>query len=319
MQQRRFGQGGKTVSALGLGGMSFSDFYGPTTEAQSFAVMEAALAAGVDHIDTSNVYGMGRSEEVIGAFFKAHGGRPFTLATKAGITADAEGRRCYDNSEAHLRAELEGSLRRLGVDHVDLFYVHRRDTRLPIEEVTETLVALKTEGKIGGFGFSEIAPYSLRRAAAVHPVDAVQNEYSLATRLPELGLLQDCARLGTAMVAFSPVARGYLTDTPPTPERVAASGFLASNPRFSPQSLAENLARSAAFAALAAEMGYSAAGLAIAWVLAQGEQILAIPGTRSVAHLAQLVEGANARLAPDDLARIEDVLPVGWAAGDRYS
>ncbi|NVO24326.1 aldo/keto reductase [Donghicola mangrovi] len=321
MEQRPLGHTGKNVSSIGLGGMSFSDFYGKTSREESFAVMDLALELGINHIDTSNIYGMGRSETVIGEFLKAHGGEsPFVIATKAGITSDPEtGARCYDNSEAHLRRELEGSLKRLGLEQVDLFYIHRRDTRIPIEDVTHTLVTLKQEGKIGGFGFSEIAPYSLRQAADIHPVDAVQNEYSLSTRLPEMGLNQECARQGTAMVAFSPVGRGLLTDTPPDATRAAGNPFLGSNPRFVGANLDRNLKAAAAFAALAAEMGYSTAGLANGWVLAQGQHILSIPGTRSVDHLRQLAQGATMTLSPSDMARIEEVLPVGWAAGDRYS
>ncbi|OCX65926.1 aldo/keto reductase [Thioclava sp. SK-1] len=320
MEHRRFGTMGKTVSSLGLGGMSFADFYGATTQADSFAVMEAALELGVDHIDTSNIYGMGRSETAIGAFIKAYGSNPFAIATKAGITSDPQtGARCYDNSDAHLRLQLEGSLRRLGVEQVDLFYIHRRDAWRPIEEVMQTLVDLKAEGKIGGFGFSEIAPASLRRACAVAPVDAVQNEYSLATRLPELGMVQECARQGTAFVAFSPVGRGMLTDSPPIGERISGNSFLSVNPRFVGKNHADNMAMTDGFRRLAAQMGMSASGLAIAWVLAQGQHILAIPGTRSVQHLHELARGAGRVLSAEELAQIETVLPVGWAAGDRYS
>lgn len=321
MERRPLGHTGKMVSSIGLGGMSFSDFYGPTDQAESFEVMELALELGINHIDTSNIYGMGRSETVIGEFLKAHGGQsPFVIATKAGITSDPDtGERCFDNSAQHLRTQLEGSLKRLGLEQVDLFYVHRRQHSIPIEEVTETLVTLKQEGKIGGFGFSEIAPYSLRDAARIHPVDAVQNEYSLSTRLPEMGMNQECARLGTSMVAFSPVGRGLLTDTPPDAARAGSNPFLGVNPRFTGDNLTRNLQSAAAFAKLAAEMGVSAAGLANGWVLAQGPQILSIPGTRSTTHLRELVQGAELTLTDSDFARIEEVLPVGWAAGDRYS
>lgn len=321
MQQRKFGHSGRTVSCIGLGGMSFSDFYGATSQEESFTVMDAALELGIDHIDTANIYGMGRSETVIGNYLKARGGEnPFYIATKGAITSDPEtGQRCFDNSMSHLRKELEGSLTRLGLEQVDLYYIHRRDTRVPIEELVETLVTFKKEGKIGGYGLSEVAPYTLRQAAAIHPCEAVQNEYSLSTRLPELGMLQECDRLGTAMVAFSPVGRGLLTDTPPTADRIEGNPFLGVNPRFIAPHYAANLEKTAQFQRLAAEMGYSTAGLANAWVLAQGEQVISIPGTRSVTHLKQLVEGVEKPLGAAELARIEEVLPVGWAAGDRYS
>jgi aryl-alcohol dehydrogenase-like predicted oxidoreductase len=315
------GRDGPEISCLGIGAMSFTDFYGPTTDAASRALLDAAWEAGVTHVDTANVYGMGRSESVIGAWLK---GRPEArgrvhIATKAAIARDAAGRRTIDNSAAHLEAELDGSLARLGVDAVDLFYVHRRDPSVPIEVVTETLASLVERGKIRAFGFSEIAPSSLRRAAAVHPVAAVQSEYSLSTRSPELGLVQTCAELGTALVAFSPVGRSFLTDRPLSAEAAARLPFLAVNPRFQAPNHAANIRESDRLRALAAEMGAPAAALAIAWLLAQGPHVVPIPGTRSVAHLRDLVRGAELDLSAGDLAAIDRALPVGWAHGDRYS
>jgi aryl-alcohol dehydrogenase-like predicted oxidoreductase len=210
-------------------------------------------------------------------------------------------------------------LKRLGVDRVDLFYVHRRDAATPIEEVTETLAGLIKKGKIGGFGYSEIAPSSLRRANAVHPVMAVQSEYSLAVRYPELGLVQATAELGTALVAFSPVGRSLLTDKPHSPEKAAGLPFLKVNPRFQEPNLSANIAAGEGFRRLAADMGTSAASLAIAWLLHQGEQVIPIPGTRSPEHLRQHCEGASLDLDAAALVAIEEALPVGWAHGDRYS
>ncbi|MDU8913495.1 aldo/keto reductase [Aestuariicoccus sp. MJ-SS9] len=323
MDKRSLGQSGPEVSAVGIGGMSFSNFYAKTSEAEAHAVLDAALDLGVDHIDTANVYGAGGSESAIGTFLRRYrgGGQiPFRIATKASIRHDLNtGARSFDNSRAHLEAELDHSLKLLGVERVDLFYVHRRDTRFEIEEVTETLAGFVRAGKIGAIGFSEIAPASLRRAAAVHPVAAVQSEYSLSTRAPELGLVQACEALGTALVAFSPVGRALLTDTPPTKARVAQSGFLSSNPRFTGANLARNLAATDPFRALARDMGVAAASLAIAWVLAQSPAAIAIPGTRSVAHLRELAAGGAMRLDPEAMARIETCLPVGWAHGARYS
>jgi aryl-alcohol dehydrogenase-like predicted oxidoreductase len=297
--------------------MSFAGVYGAATEAEAHAVLDAALGLGIDHIDTSNIYGAGRSEAMIGSFLKGREGL-FRIATKAGIRNEG-GRRWFDNSAAHLEAGLDASLGRLGLPCVDLFYVHRRDPELPIEAVAEALARLVEKGKTKAVGFSEIAPSSLRRAAAVHPVAAVQSEYSLQTRLPELGLVQACAALGTALVAFSPVGRGLLTDDPPTAERLAEVSFLARNPRFRAPNLAANLALTDGFRRLAAEMGVPAAALAIAWLLARGPAVVPIPGTRSVAHLKELAAGAALRLSEDDVARVEAVLPVGWAHGDRYS
>lgn len=323
MQRRRLGRDGPEVSALGIGAMSFADFYGETTEEASFAILDAALEAGVDHIDTSNVYGMGRSEETIGRWLKQHGRTgdpPFRIATKAGITRDRDTRkRGFDNTAAHLASELDKSLQRLGVERVDLFYVHRRDPKIEIEEVTQTLADLVASGKIGAFGFSEIAPTSLRRAAAVHPVAAVQSEYSLQTRLPELGLVQACEELGSALVAFSPVGRGLLSDSPPTEDRVAHSPFMSANPRFTDGNLQRNIAASQPLRELAREWGEPAAALAIAWLIAKSPAVLPIPGTRSTAHFAELVRGATLRLDDAQLAEIERRLPAGFAHGGRYS
>lgn len=322
MQPRQLGQSGPRVHPIGIGAMSFSNFYGPTNEAESHAILDAAMAAGVTHIDTANVYGMGTSESVIGSYLAAHpqARDHFTIATKGGITRNPDGPgNIFDNSAAHLEAELDGSLKRLGVEAVDLYYVHRRDPAVPIEDVAETLGRLVASGKTKAIGFSEIAPTSLRRAHAVHPVAAVQSEYSLSTRSPEMGLVQTCAELGTTLVAFSPVGRSFLTDSPLSHAAVQDLPFLVNNPRFMEPDYSLNIAAVAPFQALAADMGLSAAGLAIAWVLAQGDHVLPIPGTRSVTHFAQLLEAANRTLNPDDLAAIERVLPIGWAHGDRYS
>lgn len=321
MRKRRLGADGPLVSAIGVGAMSFTAFYGATTEEASHAVLRTALELGIDHLDTSNVYGMGLSERVIGSFLRSHGGPPpFTIATKAGIRRDPEtGARSFDNSRAHLESELDASLERLGVATVDLFYVHRRDPAIPIEEVTETLAGFVRAGKIQSLGYSEIAPSSLGRAASVHPVAAVQSEYSLATRAPELGLVQACEELGTALVAFSPVARGLLTDRSPTMETVAESAFLAVNPRFTEPNFAANLELSSRLRQLAREMGQPTAALAIAWLLHVSQQVIPIPGTRSPDHLRELAAGASLELSLEDQARIEAALPVGWAHGDRYS
>ena len=322
MEIRQLGQSGPQVSALGIGAMSFGDFYGPTTDENSFAILEAAMAAGVTHIDTSNVYGVGRSETVIGAFLASRGTAArdhFKIATKAGITRDRDNNRIFDNSAQHLEAELDKSLSRLGVDCVDLFYVHRREAARPIEEVAETLAALVKKGKTKSIGFSEIAPSSLRRASAIHPVAAVQSEYSLSTRFVELGLTQACAELGTALVAFSPVGRSLLTDTPLSAEVIPSLAFLSSNPRFTGVNYAANIAQTDKLRALAAEFGMPTASLAIAWTLAQGAHVLPIPGTRSVAHFQELVQGAQVTLSASDLAQIAEVMPLGWAHGDRYN
>jgi aryl-alcohol dehydrogenase-like predicted oxidoreductase len=322
MEKRVLGPGGPVVSAVGIGAMSFTNFYGPTTEEDSHAVLTAALDLGIDHIDTANVYGMGISERAIGSFLAKQGeaGRDlFRIATKAAIRRDPEtGKRGFDNSREHLESELDASLKKLGVDCVDLFYVHRRDREVPIEEVTETLAGFVAAGKTRSIGYSEIAPSSLRRAAAVHPIAAVQSEYSLSTRAPELGLVQTCEALGTSLVAFSPVGRALLTDRPPSAASIETSGFLKVNPRFQEPNLSANLQITEGFRKLAREMDTSAASLAIAWLLWRSPAVIAIPGTRSVEHLKELAAGGALRLSDAEAARIEEVLPVGWAHGDRY-
>ena len=287
-----------------------------TDRTESHRTLAKALDLGVTHLDTALIYGAGLSEEVIGDFIKDHPGR-FTIATKGGIRTQPT--RSFDNSEGFLRESLEASLRRLGVEHVELYYIHRRDQTIPIEDVVGTLLRFKDEGKIGGIGFSEISPASLERAAAVHPVMAVQSEYSLWTRLPELGMIQACERLGTAFVAFSPVGRGIFGDRPLDPAAFAETDFRKNNPRFTEPNLSANEARVARFRAYAKERGLSPATLAIAWTLQAGEHVIPIPGTRSPEHLAEDARAAEITLTAEDLAAIEAILPAGFAHGDRYS
>lgn len=320
MKTTRLGANGPEISQFGIGAMSFAGIYGNASPEDCHAVLDACRDAGVSHIDTSNVYGAGRSEEIIGAWLSDRSGarEAMHIATKAGITS-RDGARFFDNSPEHLESELDKSLERLGVDHVDLFYVHRREADRPIEEVAGTLAGLIEKGKTRSVGFSEIAPSSLRRAAAETHVAAVQSEYSLSTRAPELGLVQACAELGTALVAFSPVGRAFLTDAPFDREKVQSLQFTRANPRFIEPNYSANIAATDRFRALAAEMGEPAAALAIAWLIAQGEHVVPIPGTKDAGHLAELIRGTELELTADDIAGIEQVLPLGWAHGDRYS
>jgi len=321
MKNRKLGVNGPEIGAIGYGAMSFSDMYGPTNETESHAILDACRDLGVTHLDTANIYGMGKSENAIGTYLAANPGArdAFVIATKATITRDADGNRIFDNSAEHLETALNASLKRLGVDCVDLFYAHRRDPRITPEETTANLARLVEKGKTRSIGLSEIAPTTLRRAMKVHPLAAVQSEYSLSTRYPDLGLVQTCAELGVAFVAFSPVGRSLLTDNPIPSDRIPDLPFLAGNPRFMEPNLSENLRITDGFRQLAAEMGTSAAGLANAWLLARGEHVVPIPGTRSVDHLQECVSAAALTLSDTDLQRIDAVLPVGWAHGDRYS
>lgn len=308
MEQRRMGR--HHVGAVGFGAMSFGGMFGPTDEATSLACLDAAAEAGVTHIDTADIYGMGLSEEIIGRW----GRRDIHLATKCGIVNGPP--RTVRNDAAHIRASLEASLRRLRRDHVELFYIHRRQPEIPVEDLAGTMGRLVQEGKIGGYGLSEIAPTTLRRAHAEHPVTAVQNEFSLWTRLPQLGLIQTCRELGVTFVAFSPLARGMFGRGPLDGRFRAGIDFRASNPRFTPPNFAANLAAIAPFRDLCAARGWTVPGAALAWVLAQGAHIIPIPGTRSADHLR---DWQIPDLTPADLAEIERLLPVGFAHGDRYS
>lgn len=319
MKKRRLLKSGKMVSEIGLGCMSFAGFYGATNEAESHATLAAALDLGIDLLDTANVYGLGISETVIGTFLKGDASK-FTIATKAGIWRDKEhGNRGFNNKPDYLRSELEGSLKRLGLDQVDLFYVHRRDREIEIEEVMETLLALKAEGKIGGIGFSEISPASLRRAVAVGPVDVVQSEYSLWSRQPDLGMLQTCKDLEVALVAYSPLARGMVSSVTPDPSTFIEKDFRKNNPRFLGPSFEFNLPYAQAFKAYAQEKGTTATALALAWCLARAEHIIPIPGTRTPEHLAECAAASALTVTSDMMAEIESILPAGWAHGDRYS
>ncbi|APE44604.1 aldo/keto reductase [Sulfitobacter alexandrii] len=319
MKTTRLGPDGPVVSQFGIGAMSFAGIYGDATEEDSHAILDACRAAGVSHIDTSNVYGDGRSEEIIGRWFaKTPGAREdMVLATKAGITRDGDRR--FNNDPDYLESCLNDSLKRLGVDHVDLFYIHRYDRTHSPEDVAGTLKRLVDSGKTRAVGFSEIAPSTLRRAFAECPVAAVQSEYSLSTRAPELGLVQTCRDLGTTLVAFSPVGRAFLTDAPFSYDRAQSMAFTKGNPRFMQPNYDANIAATDRFRALAADMGEPAAAVAIAWLIAQGDRVLPIPGTKDRKHLDELIRGTEIDLTSEDLARIEAALPVGWAHGDRYN
>lgn len=315
MRQRTLGAGGPVVSAIGLGCMSFGGIFGPTDEAASQRCLDAALDHGITFLDTANIYGMGVSEEVIGRFLKRSRAQ-VTLATKAAIVSGPPRR--FDNSEAHLRAELEASLRRLGTSHVDLFYIHRREEARPIEEVVGHLKRLIDDGKIGGYGLSEVSPGTLRRAHAVHPCRAVQNEYSLWTRQPELGLIRTCAELGVAFVPFSPLARGVFGDPPVDAHALPPGDFRRTIPRFNEPDWSLNMDRIAPFRAFCRVRGWTVPAAALAWILDRGPHLIPIPGTRTAENLAAWAGASDIALTAEDRAEIARLLPEGFTYGDRY-
>ncbi|MEM9319298.1 MAG: aldo/keto reductase [Pseudomonadota bacterium] len=307
---------GRQVGAIGLGCMSFGGMYGGSDEETSRACLARAVEQGIDHWDVAEIYGAGECEAIIGRFLADHP-VDVSIATKAGIYPDKD--RPWRNDADSLRASLEGSLTRLGQSSVALFYVHRRDPAISIETVMETLLGFQTEGLIGAIGFSEIAPASLRRAAKLGPVAAVQSEYSLWTRQPELGMLRACADLGAAFVAFSPVGRGMLSDCVPEPAGFAERDIRQRMPRFQAPAFEANAAAIAPFRAWCGERGWATAAVAMAWLLAQAPHVLPIPGTRSATHLDELAAGAAIDLSADDLDQIDVLLPPGFAEGDRYT
>jgi aryl-alcohol dehydrogenase-like predicted oxidoreductase len=318
MREVRLGQNGPMVGAVGLGCMSFGGVYGATTIEDSFAALKRALDLGVNHLDVANIYGNGVSEEVMGAFFRQNGNRDkFVIATKGGIVTRPN--REFINERAYLTECLDASLKRLGTDHVELYYIHRRDQRVPVEDVMETLVGFIEAGKIGAIGLSEIAPSTLQQASLVHPVAAVQSEYSLWTRLPELGMLQACRELGTSFVSFSPVGRGMLTDTEMDPATFPAGDFRRPNPRFIEPHFSVNVSKVRRLRAIAEREGVATATLALAWTFRRAPDSIAIPGTRTAAHLTDNAAAADFQLTDALLDEIEDVMPLGWAHGSRYT
>lgn len=320
MKTRKLGKDGPEVSAIGLGAMSIGGFFGPTDEPTSIRLLDACRDAGITHLDTADVYGNGLSEEVIGRYLARNPGA-FTLATKGGIAggiAPGVGRG-FDNSRDYLQKALDASLRRLGTEHVDLYYIHRRNPDVPIEDLAGTMAVAIASGKIGGWGLSEVSPTTLRRAHLECPVTAVQSEYSLWTRSPELGLIQECARLGVAFVPFSPLARGMFADNPVRLEDIAEGEFRLNVPRFQEPNYSDNLREIAKLQDFAQARGWTTAACALAWVLDQGEHLIPIPGTRTAEHLADWATADQIAFSDEDRAELDRLLPIGWAWGDRYS
>ena len=318
MKMRKLGHGGPEVSAVGLGCMGMSAFYGGADEAQSIAVIHRALDLGVTLFDTAEMYGPHTNEVLVGKALKDRRDKAF-IATKFGINRQPDGSAVTDGSPANVRRAVEGSLSRLGVDHIDLYYQHRIDPNTPIEETVGAMAELVKEGKVRFLGLSEAAPVTLRRAHAEHPITALQTEYSLWSRDPEDELLGVVRELGIGFVPYSPLGRGFLSGDIKSIDDLAPDDFRRTNPRFAGDNFQKNLDLVDAVGAIAADKGVTAAQLALAWVLAQGDDLVPIPGTRRIATLEQNAATADIVLTPDDLARIEAVFPRGAAAGERYA
>ena len=320
MKTRKLGRGGPEVSAIGLGCMGMAAFYGQASdEAQATAVIHRALDLGVTFLDTAEMYGPHTNEIQIGKALADRRDRAF-VATKFGIGYNAERTALtVDGSPANVRRAIEGSLKRLGMDHVDLYYLHRVDASTPIEETVGAMGELVKEGKVRFLGLSEASPETLRRGHAEHPITALQTEYSLWSREPEEELFATCDELGIGFVPYSPLGRGFLSGEIKSVDDLAADDFRRSNPRFQGENFQKNIDLVHAVAAIAADKGVTAAQLALAWVLAQGETLVPIPGTRRIRTLEENATAADLVLTPDDLARIEAVFPKGAASGHRYA
>lgn len=318
MKMRKLGRNGPEVSAVGLGCMGMSAFYGGADEAQSIAVIHRALDLGVTLFDTAEMYGPHTNEVLVGKALKDRRDKAF-IATKFGINRQPDGSAITDGSPANVRRAVEGSLSRLGVDHIDLYYQHRIDPNTPIEETVGAMAELVKEGKVRFLGLSEAAPATLRRAHAEHPITALQTEYSLWSRDPEDELLGVVRELGIGFVPYSPLGRGFLSGDIKSIDDLAPDDFRRTNPRFAGDNFQKNLDLVDAVGAIAADKGVTAAQLALAWVLAQGEDLVPIPGTRRITTLEQNAAAADIVLTPDDLALIEAVFPRGAAAGERYA
>jgi aryl-alcohol dehydrogenase-like predicted oxidoreductase len=319
MQQRTLGRSGLTVSAIGLGLMGMSEFYGSSDDAQSIAVIHRALDLGVNFLDTADMYGVGHNEELLGRALK--GRRDQTIvATKFGNVRGPNGERLgISGKPDYVRSACEASLKRLNIDAIDLYYQHRVDPNTPIEDTVGAMAELVRAGKVRHLGLSEAAPATIRRAHAVHPVAALQTEYSLWSRDPEGEILATTRELGIGFVPYAPLGRGFLTGQFQRPEDLPEGDFRRNAPRFMGDNFARNLDLVEKVKQIAAEKRCTPAQVALAWVLAQGDDIVPIPGTRRIARLEENAGALEVRLSEDELRRIDAAFPRGAAVGERYA
>jgi aryl-alcohol dehydrogenase-like predicted oxidoreductase len=318
MKTRRLGKNGPTLSALGLGCMGMSEFYGPADEAESIATIHRALDLGITYLDTADVYGPFTNEVLVGSAIRGRRSKVF-LATKFGILRSEDPNyRGVSGRPEYVKQSFEASVKRLGVDVIDLYYQHRIDPNVPVEETVGTMGRLVQEGKVRYLGLSEAGPKTIRRAHKEHPITAVQNEYSLWTRGPEEGVLAVCGELGIGFVPYSPLGRGVLTGKITSLNDLAQDDFRRTNPRFEEANFKKNLELAHRLSQMAKEKGCTAGQLALAWVLAQGEFIVPIFGTKRRTYLEENIGALNVNLTAADLKRLDQLFPKDAAAGLRY-
>ena len=318
MQTRQLGNSGLTVSTIGLGCMGMSEFYGTGDEAESIATIHRALELGVTFLDTADMYGPFTNEKLVGRAIRDRRDQ-VVLATKFGNERSDDGRFLGVNGKPeYVRQCCDASLQRLGVDYIDLYYQHRVDTRVPIEETIGAMAELVQQGKVRYLGMSEAAPATIRRAQAVHPISALQTEYSLWSRDPEDEILPTVRELGIGFVAYSPLGRGFLSGQIKSLDDLAPNDFRRHSPRLQGENFQKNLQLVERVEQIAAEKQVTPSQLALAWLLAQGQDIVPIPGTKRRQYLEENVAAVDVDLTPDELARIDEVAPKGVAVGDRY-
>ncbi|NUP82678.1 MAG: aldo/keto reductase [Nonomuraea sp.] len=316
MNKRTLGTGGPQVSALGLGCMGMSEFYGQGSEKESIAVIHRSLDLGMNFLDTADMYGRGHNEELVGRAIKDRRDE-VVLATKFGVRREG-GSRSIENSPEYIRSACDASLRRLGVDHIDLYYMHRRNPGVPIEESVGAMAELVEQGKVRHLGLSEVSADTLRRAYGVHPIVALQSEYSLFTRGIEAEILPAARELGTALVAYSPISRGLLGGALPPADQLPDDDFRKHMPRLSGENAEHNATLVAEVRKIADAAGITPAQLALAWVLAQGDDVVPIPGTKRLTYLEENAAAADVTLTPEQLDALVRAVPADAVRGDRY-